>query len=203
MSSKFKQFLGMGREGRDLVREAGGDPGDEAHYAAVTAAAQEARELAAREANAKLEAKNAEAELRLAAANDALFKANAERLTGQAYAFADGLIAGNKITPAERDSLAAQYTQAGMDDMQRGAVISATGQEISRLDQLKAREAARPAHILTSEQIAVDKDGKVIHGRQPGQEAAGVLTEEEKDKLLALTTVGRAALALKQKGRAN
>ena len=78
----------------------------------------------------------------------ALLRTNAETF------FADAL-AQNKVYPAEKDSLVAQFTMAAKDDNAGVACFNLEGALIegARVKALKDSIAARPAHDLTTERI--------------------------------------------------
>jgi hypothetical protein len=80
-------------------------------------------------------------------------------LTKEAEAFYSQALADNRVVPAEKDALIAQFTQAVKDDAKDAGVacFSADGAvaEGVRLKALKDGVAARVPHGLTTEQIAV------------------------------------------------
>lgn len=80
-------------------------------------------------------------------------------LTNGAEAFFAAALRENKVVPAEKDALIAQFKQAALDDAKEASVacFSATG-EIhvgSRLKALREGVEKRLPHNLTSEQLAV------------------------------------------------
>jgi hypothetical protein len=197
MGNKFSAWFGLGREARELAREAGAaDIPPEEHFSVVADEVADAREEAHRAEIAKLEAKQTEADAKIKAANDALFAATAQRLQGEAAAFADGLIVGNKLLPAEREGLIAALTTAGMDDAASGPVTFANGTQGSRVEQLKAMYSARPAHGLTTEQLDGRGNLTVVMGGQ----APKPQTPDDYDdaKLLSMTPAGKLASARKK-----
>jgi hypothetical protein len=197
MANKFSAWFGLGREARELAREAGAEniPPEE-HFSVVADEVADAREIAHKEELARFAAKQKEADDRLAEANAALFAATAQRLQGEAAAFADGLIVGNKLLPAEREGLIAALTTAGMDDAASGPVTFANGTQGSRVEQLKAMYSARPAHGLTTEQLDGRGNLTVVMGGQ----APKPPTPDDYDdaKLLSMTPAGKQAVTRKK-----
>jgi len=76
----------------------------------------------------------------------------AEKITGDAAAFADGLVRESKLLPAQRDALVAAYIQSAKAD----AATFAAGDQTPTLDALKALYAAAPAHTFTKELTNID-----------------------------------------------
>lgn len=129
-----------------------------------------------------------------------LAKAAAARITSDATHFAESQIAAHKALPAEREAIIAAFTQAAQDDGQHGAVTFADGKTSSRVEQLTAMFAARPAHTLTTELI-VTQNGKAGVGfagnklEQPRTDGAEKpMTPERRKELLGLTDLGRDVL---------
>lgn len=133
---------------------------------------------------------------------DELAKARAERITSDATHFADTQITAHKALPAEREAIIAAFTQAAQDDGAHGAVTFADGKTppTSRVDQLKAMFAARPAHTLTRELITTQEgdaaafaaDNKTQQPRTDNAEKP--MSKERRTELLGQTDVGRAVL---------
>jgi hypothetical protein len=197
MGNKFSTWFGLGREARELAREAGAaDIPPEEHFSVVADEVADAREAAHRAEIAKLEAKQTEADAKLAELNQAVFAATAQRLQGEAAAFADGLIVGNKLLPAEREGLIAALTTAGMDDAAHGVVTFASGGTGSRVEQLKAMYSARPAHGLTTEQLDGRGNLTVVMGGQAPKPPTP--DDYDDDKLLKMTPAGKQAVTRKK-----
>lgn len=169
VTNKFSKWFGAGQETRELARESGADVPSESEMAIVAAAVEAEREKVRAEESARHAEKQKEADAQLAEARNQLFQATAQRLQGEASAFADGLIIGSKLLPAEREGLIAALTTAGLDDASHGAVTFANGTSGSRVEQLKAMYSARPLHGLTQEQAVGKGPFSVIQG---GQEAS-------------------------------
>lgn len=87
--------------------------------------------------------------------NQQLLVERTARLKAESAQFATEVIGACRALPAERDSLAAQYFQAALDDLNAPAQVafSYAGQPRTgtRVDALKAAMAARPAHSLTQD----------------------------------------------------
>lgn len=190
MSNKFSQWFGMGRDARDLARDAGAELPDEAQFGTVEDVAQAAREAAHQEELAKLKTERDAAQRDRDLAQQERFAATAQRLQGEAAAFADGLILGNKLLPAEREGLIAALTTAGMDDAAYGVVTFAAGGTGSRVEQLKTMYAARPAHDLTKEQLSGNAPFTVVGG---GKAKDASPDSYDDDKLLRMTPAGTQA----------
>lgn len=77
-----------------------------------------------------------------------------EGIPAAAAAFADAEIRAGRALPAESDALAAAYTEAAQDDADFPRAGHAT-----RVERLIQRQAARPAHALTTESIPVRANG--------------------------------------------
>jgi len=76
----------------------------------------------------------------------------AEKITGDAASFADGLVRESKLLPAQRDALVAAYIQSAKAD----AATFAAGDQTPTLDALKALYAAAPAHTFAKELTNID-----------------------------------------------
>lgn len=131
-----------------------------------------------------------------------LAKSNAARITSDATHFAESQIAAHKALPAEREAMIAAFTQAAQDDGQRGAVTFADGKTSSRVEQLKAMFAARPAHTLTTELITTSESGALFNkDTQPREgDASKPMSQERRAELLGLTAVGREVLKERTNG---
>jgi hypothetical protein len=132
---------------------------------------------------------------------DELAKAKAERITSDATHFADEQIAGHKALPAEREAIIAAFTQAAQDDGQHGAVTFDDGKtSTSRVAQLKAMFAARPAHTLTQELVKTQEGDAAAFAadnktqQQRDLAAAQPMSKERRAELLGLTDIGRDVL---------
>lgn len=118
-----------------------------------------------------------------------------ERLKADAETFAAAEVTAKRAYPSEKDALVAAYLQAAHDDADHPV---ASG-ETSRVGQLKAVYAKRPAHNLTDELVAAGQpDGGVAlpakeKTDKPGGEKA--LSAERRAELLGSSTFGRTCLA--------
>ena len=151
--NNFKTWFAAGREMREVARSAGAEVPDEALFRTVEDEAYEARAVAQREEVAKLEQERAALTRERDTARQETIRAHAMRQQSEASAFADGLVAGHKLLPAERESLIAAFVTAAQDDAAHGGVTFSNGTQGSRVDQLKAIYEARPAHSLTREHL--------------------------------------------------
>lgn len=112
---------------------------------------------------------------------------------------------GPKALPAEEKYLVAQYIQAAVDDEISGtasfSVKDENGEVANRLALLKASFEARPTHALYQERIADADlpDGHVVlfHKTKPVSEPQS--DPKERERLLAMTELGRRVLADKKK----
>lgn len=77
-----------------------------------------------------------------------------EGIPAAAAAFAEAEIRAGRALPVESDALAASYTEAAQDDADFPREGHAT-----RVERLIQRQAARPAHALTTESIPVRANG--------------------------------------------
>jgi hypothetical protein len=126
-----------------------------------------------------------------------------EAVQRDAEAFADEQIRANRAFPAEREYLVAAFARASVDDEQAPQVVVFTRSqgEISlpgRVPLLRALVEARPAHSLTNEEVkaAVKESGHaVLFAKSETQGEGGEpMSEERRNRLLAMTLEGRAAL---------
>ena len=85
---------------------------------------------------------------------DRLRAQSREGIPAAAAAFADAEVRAGRALPAESDTLAAAYTEAAQDDADFPRAGHAT-----RVERLIQRQAARPAHALTTETIPVRANG--------------------------------------------
>lgn len=99
-----------------------------------------------------------------------------------ATAFADAAVRDRRALPAERDTLAALHLQAADDDAARPAAAS-------RVAQLESAVRARAPHALGAEQVGA---GPLV---ALAADAAAEDWPVQKQRLLSMTPVGRAALA--------
>jgi hypothetical protein len=103
----------------------------------------------------------------------------------RAATFADAEINALRAVPAERDGLVAAFTDAATDDSStpRTVTFSVNGEqkEGSRVDALRARQAARTPHTLTKEQVA---EGTVLMAQRPANTAPVKMSAERKAELL-------------------
>jgi hypothetical protein len=98
-----------------------------------------------------------------------------------AATFAAGEVAARRALPAERGALEALYLQAAEDD-------AAHPLATPRVAQLAAQQAARPAHVLTTETVGDAPLFALAQQAQPVDPAA------RKRQLMGMTAVGRTAL---------
>lgn len=192
----IKFWKGLGRRARDEARQEGIKSVPEEEVFTVLEDTERAEmERIRAEQETVFAAKLAQAEQKLKDAETAHFAATAMRLQGEAAAFADGLIVGNKLLPAEREGLIAALSTAGMDDAAHGVVTFANGASGSRVEQLKAMYASRPAHGLTKEQLDGRGNLTVVMG---GQTADTSPDSYDDDRLLRMTPAGKQAVARKK-----
>lgn len=121
-----------------------------------------------------------------------------ERREERATAAVDALIRSNKLYPSERAVSIAAFSRAIEDDERDNTLVTfsdAQGNtsEVTRSQLLEAQYNARPAHRLTTEQIAAF----ALPNTDPDKDRD---KEKEVDRLLKLTAEGRAALAARQNG---
>lgn len=138
----------------------------------------------------------------------ALATAKADRIESDAAHFADGQIKDHKALPAEREEIVKNYRQAAVDDDMHGAVTFADGKTppTSRVEQLTAMFAARPAHTLTKELIVTQEGGAAAFAAdnktvQPRTEGAAKMTPEQRREQLGLTALGRDILKEEANGK--
>jgi hypothetical protein len=115
----------------------------------------------------------AQAEAQAQALAAQLAQAKTDAQAHACTAFVTTALAQGRIVPAEADALTALYAQAQAHDL---------------APAVEALIAARPAHLLTTEQIGGDSVAALSLVRSPEPDTARV------KKLLALTPDGRAAL---------
>lgn len=114
---------------------------------------------------------------RLAELEQQLAEQQSRAIETRAAAFADGAIRNRQALPAERESLISLYRQAAIDDGRD------QGQRVASIEALIA---ARPAHALTQETVAVGPAGVL----EPTPRADG-MTAERRAQLLGLTPLGQ------------
>ncbi len=104
------------------------------------------------------QAQFAQAQATIKTQGDEIEGLRAASISSAAVAFFDAALKANKVVPAEREALIAQFTQAVKDDARDAHVACFTAEggvyEGTRLKSLKAGIEARVPHSLTSEQIA-------------------------------------------------
>ena len=147
--------------------------------------------------------------------NAAAAKRREADIVSDATRRADALIVAKKAMPYERASLTAAFSQAGRDDAEQTGTITfslapnetKTG---SRVDLLDAVFGARIPHNLDAELMSPDLDAATLAEKlksaqvlfstttTPKTGAEVKPTKESTEKLLAMTTEGRAALAAKE-----
>lgn len=141
----------------------------------------------------------------LAAENRRMAQANADlRLSGlreQAASFARDLLRDHRITPAEESAVVEAYVQAGLDDMENGPATfmdsAGVQQSVPRVARIEAVFAARPAHMLTQEQLLpVAREILINRDRTPGQprDERVPATPEKVREMIGTTARGRALL---------
>lgn len=202
--SKIGQWFGLGREARELARNAGAELEDESTFTIIEEEARTAADEARVAAFNALEAERDAARRERDIAVQERFAATAQRLQGEAAAFADGLIVGNKILPAERESVINAMTQAGMDDAQFGSVSFSNGSTGSRVETFKALYANRPAHTLTQEHLkTAAAGGQVVFNNLTTPDPNSPDSMYTLEDLLAKTQPGKAALKARKNGTSN
>jgi len=103
-----------------------------------------------------------------------------------ATAYADELVATNKIFPTERQAVINAYTRAAGDD---------THDNGDRLALLQAQHAARPAHQLTKELVPDAGVAAVLPNSTATTTATGQpMTDARRTELLSATPLGQAVL---------
>lgn len=111
----------------------------------------------------------------------------ARLIQSEAERFADEAIQSRRAFPAERESLIAMFKQAVQDDNVGAACFTATGelQEGSRVKVLREMVAARPAHQLTTEQLAELKPESLVLLSSDSGDSGGKMSDERRAELLA------------------
>jgi len=192
----IKFWKGLGRRARDEARQEGISTVPDEEVFTVLADTERAElERIRAEQESAFATRLAEADAKVQQANAAVFAATAQRLQGEAAAFADSLILASKLMPAEREGLIAALTTAGMDDAAHGQVTFANGAQGSRVEQLKNAYSARPAHGLTREQLGGHAPFTVVAGGT--QQATGPDAYDDAT-LLNMTATGRLAASRKK-----
>lgn len=187
-----------GRRFREEARQEGiTTVPDEEVYTLLDEAERTEIDRVAKEQEALYATKLADADAKLKAADEALFKATADRLTGEAKGFVDALILSHKVLPAERDTMIEVLTRAGLDDATSGPVTFSNGTQGSRLEQQQALFSARQPHNLTQEQAAGNAPFTVVQGGQPAPKTGPDTYDDE--KLLSMTAAGKKALSRRSK----
>lgn len=105
------------------------------------------------------------------------------RIEAQALACYNEFFAAGKILPAEKDAFLADYKLAAADD-EANPVEGA-----KRLDRLKQRTEARPAHTMFTERVPADGD-RVL----PAAKDEKSVTADREKELLGHTSLGQTAL---------
>jgi len=105
------------------------------------------------------------------------------RIEAQALACYNEFFAAGKILPAEKDAFLADYKLAAADD-EANPVEGA-----KRLDRLKQRTEARPAHTMFTERVPADGDRVLTAAK----DEKSVTADSEKE-LLGHTSLGQTAL---------
>ena len=105
------------------------------------------------------------------------------RIEAQALACYNEFFAAGKILPAEKDAFLADYKLAAADD-EANPVEGA-----KRLDRLKQRTEARPAHTMFTERVPADGDRVLLAAK----DEKSVTADREKE-LLGHTSLGQTAL---------
>jgi signal peptide peptidase SppA len=114
------------------------------------------------------------------------------RAHDNAVAFADSEITSSRAMPAEREALIEAYIQAATDDLTFGASTAVAG--ASRVEALKQRQAARPAHTLTTEVVPVNDAARAaLINTTTTATADKPATPEERKQLLVMTPLGQQA----------
>ncbi len=120
----------------------------------------------------------------------------AARIESEAAAFADAEIAAERAVKAERDALITCFRQASLDDIKHGSVTFSDGSDpTSRVEQLRALYAARPAHLLSAEQLDPNQVAAIFVNQQKTLgNGAKPFPDERRRELLAKTGLGREVL---------
>lgn len=150
MANKFGSWFGLGRDAREMARDAGADLPPEEHFSVVADEVQDERAQARAEETAKFEKDKADAAKMKADAETIMFQAQAKEYAVDAKAFFNELLAAGKALPALKDKIEAAYVQAAADDLAHGKASFTQGTG-SRVEQLKAMWEAVPGHILFHE----------------------------------------------------
>lgn len=128
------------------------------------------------EAIERMKAEHLETQKQLAAEKTA-------RINAEAVAYYNEQFAAGKILPAEKDSFIQDFKLAVADD-DANPVEGA-----KRLDRLKQRTEARPAHAMFTERVKADGDITLPAATDPK-----AVTAEREKELLGLTSLGQATL---------
>ena len=110
-------------------------------------------------------------------------------IDAQADAFIETEIKAGRMFPAEKETFKSLFIQAGRDD------LASPLTEGSRIETIKATQAARKPHGLTEEVVDAEANNKVLlaSGDEPDR--------EKKDRLLAMTPLGKSTLQLVNGGK--
>jgi hypothetical protein len=203
VSARFKDLVKLGRGGRDLVRDAGGDiPGED-----VFAVVDESAKFAADEARAtEMTRIAADRTAKLAEIEDLKkesLRLRVAHMTDDAVNFADKLILENRIVPAQKDALVASLVLAATDDATQGVVKFADGKEGTRVEATKKLWASMPPLGLTGEKLkALQTAGFNVTPADGSGNGADDMAAARKrrEHLLEQTTQGRAHLQKQAKG---
>jgi len=121
---------------------------------------------------------------------------DAEVIRERAATWAEAEIAAFRALPSERAALIAAYADAATDDQAAPRVVSFTGKDGAettgnRVDALKARQAARPQHMLTQEQLRMTpeqlREAGVVFAQRPSTADTGTMNTARHDELITLS----------------
>lgn len=129
---------------------------------------------------------------------DARFAAmEAQLLSEKAFSFADEVIRNKKSLPAQRDQIAAMFSQAVKADAGSGPVFSAETNALVEGTQVKALRSffdSAPTHHFSGEAFANDS-AVVLFGNQAQTGMAG----DRKTQLLGMSALGQKAVEVASK----
>lgn len=129
---------------------------------------------------------------------DARFAAmEAQLLSEKAYSFADEVIRNRKSLPAQRDQIAAMFSQAVKADAGTGPVFSAESNALVEGAQVKALRSffdSAPTHHFSGEAF-VNDNAVVLFGNP----ASNGMAADRKSKLLGMSALGQKAVEVASK----
>lgn len=119
-----------------------------------------------------------------------------ERIRDEAVRFADDQIREGRAFPAEREQIIAVFTTAATDDANYGAVTFGDGTTGARVDGVRKAYESRPSNQLTKEQIQ-STVFEMANRTKTSQPSEGAPSEERKNELIGMTSLGASHLAQK------